>query len=157
MKARAQTSPHLKYSSAEKLMNILKRPKVKNIDSNIQKMLDKIAQSCETCMTFSRSPHRLRVTSPPEKFIFSEEVAIDLMWLEGKAILHVVDCRTHFNSASQFKGHSVEDLWEAYIERWSSLYAEYSRKLRVDQELLHVYQLLATVRHFCQRATTFWY
>ena len=54
------------------------------------------------------------------------------MWLEGKAILHVVDCQTHFNSASQLKGHSVEDVWEAFVKCWSSLYTGYPNKLRVD-------------------------
>ena len=55
------------------------------------------------------------------------------MWLEGKAILHVVYCRTLFNSALQLKGHSVEDVWETFIKFWSRLYTGYPRKLRVDQ------------------------
>ena len=122
-----------KHPSTDKLMNLLKRSKLKDVDRNTRKMLEEIAQSCETCTTFSRPPERFRVTSPPDQIIFNEEVALDLMWLEGKAILHVVDCHTHFNSASALKGHSVEDVWEAFIKCWTSLYTGYPRKLRVDQ------------------------
>ena len=57
-------------------------------------MFDEIDRSCETWMAFSCPPLLFRVTAPPDKFITNEEVAIDLAWLGGKAIIRVVDCHT---------------------------------------------------------------
>ena len=122
-----------KHPSTEKLLNLLKRSKVSNVDAHTRKMLEEIREACKTCMVFSRPRERFKVTVPPDKIIFNEEVAIDLMWLEGNAILHVVDCQTHFNSACELKGQSVEDVWDAFMKCWSSLYTGYPRKLKVDQ------------------------
>ena len=122
-----------KHPSTEKVMNLLKRTKIGDVDSNTRKLLEEIRQSCETCNTFSRPRERFKVASPPGRIVFNEEVPLDLMWLEGKAILHVVDCHTHFNSASALIGHSVEDVWDAFVKCWSSLYTGYPKKIRVDQ------------------------
>ena len=122
-----------KHPSTDKLINLLKRSKVSGVDANTKKMLEEIRQACETCTKFSRPRERFKVTIPPDKIVFNEEVALDLMWLEGNAVLHVVDCQTHFNSACKLKGHSVEDVWEAFVKCWSSIYTGYPRKLKVDQ------------------------
>ena len=122
-----------KHPSAEKLYNLLKRSKVADVDSDTRRLLEEITKSCNTCATFSRPPQRFRVTIPPDEIVFNKEVALDLMWLEGKAVLHVVDCQTHFNSAAFLKGQSVEDVWDAFLRCWSSLYTGFPLKLRIDQ------------------------
>ena len=63
-------------------------------------MLEEITKACETCQTYGNKPQRFKFSIPNEKVIFIREVALDLMWLNGKAALHVVDIDTHFNSAS---------------------------------------------------------
>ena len=124
---------HFKHLGTDKLLNLLKRSQVKDVDASTRRMLEEIVESCETCMRFSRPPQHFRVTTPPDKIIFNEEVTLELMWLEGKAILHFADCHTRFNSASQLKGRNVGYLWEAFIKCWSGLYTGYPRKVLVDQ------------------------
>lgn len=80
-------------------MNLFKIFKVKDVDESTRKLLEEISQQCETCNVFASTPQRFKVPLPPEKIFFNEEVALDLTWLEGKAIFHVVDCETHFTSA----------------------------------------------------------
>lgn len=96
-------------------------------------ILEEIALSCETCMVLSRPSQFLRETAPPDKIFFNEEVSIDLMWLEGNATLHDVDCQKHFNSAYQLKGHIVEDLSESLVKCSLSFYTGYPHNLRVDK------------------------
>lgn len=55
------------------------------------------------------------------------------MWLDGKAVLHVVDAHTHFSGAEFLKGQSVEDVWEAFIQCWDSLYTGFPETIKVDQ------------------------
>lgn len=68
-----------KHPSVDKLLNLLKRSKVKDVDSSTRVMLEEISKACETCNVFSRPPQRFRVAIPPDKIIFNEEVALDLM------------------------------------------------------------------------------
>jgi len=55
------------------------------------------------------------------------------MWLDSKAVLHVVDIDTHFNSASFLQGQTVEHVWDAFLSCWTTLYTGHPEKVRVDQ------------------------
>lgn len=59
---------------------------------------------------------------PPFDVTFNREVALDLMCIDGKAALHVVDLETHFIPASFLKHQTV-----------ASLYIGYPEKMRVDK------------------------
>lgn len=70
---------------------------------------------------------------PNDEVIFNREVALDLMYIDNKAVLHVVDIDTHFNSAQFLKGNTVEQVWDAFLTCWSTLYIGHPNKIRVDQ------------------------
>lgn len=44
------------------------------------------------------------------KIVFNHELSIDLMWLEGHPILHVVDTHTHFMNANILRSEKAEDI-----------------------------------------------
>jgi hypothetical protein len=46
----------------------------------------------------------------PDSIIFDHTLAIDLVWLEGKAALHVVDLHTQFSVAGFLQRQSVDDV-----------------------------------------------
>lgn len=123
------------HPSASKLFSLLKRSKLSNVDNNTRQMLDDISNACSTCQIFSAKPQRFKVSMPNEKVIFNREVALDLMWLDGKRTptLHIVDIDTHFNSAAILKGQTVEHVWDAFLTCWSTLYTGFPQKIRVDQ------------------------
>ena len=124
---------HFYHPSARKLLSLIRRSNLEHIDKSTRTMLEEISQSCSTCQTFSRKPQRFKVSMPNEKVIFNREVALDLMWLDGKAILHVVDIDTSFNSAHFLKGQTVEHVWDAFLNCWTTLYVGHPIKMRVDQ------------------------
>lgn len=124
---------HFHHPSPGKLLSLIKRSNLTNVDANTKQILEEISQSCSTCQTFSSKPQRFKVSLPNEKIIFNREVALDLMWLENKAVLHVVDIDTHFNSAKILSGQTVESVWEAFLECWTTLYTGFPDKIKVDQ------------------------
>lgn len=70
---------------------------------------------------------------PNDKIILNRAVALDVMWLDGKATVHVVDVDTHFISASFFTSHRVDKIWESFLECWTTLYTDFQTKVKVDQ------------------------
>ncbi len=47
--------------------------------------------------------------------VFNREVALDLMWIENKAVLSVVDIMTGFNSATFLSYQTTEAVWDPFV------------------------------------------
>jgi hypothetical protein len=75
----------------------------------------------------------------PKKCIFNEELALDLMLIDGHKILHVLDTRTHFSSAVCLRSQSVEGVWAAFLHAWATLCIGYPNRMRVDQRSTFTY------------------
>lgn len=124
---------HFHHPEASKMYNLIKRAKPEHATPETRAMLEQIGKACETCQVFSAQPQRFRVSLPPNKIVFNKTVAMDLMWLDKKAVLHVVDTHTHFNSAAFLRGHTVEDVWNAFLKCWATIYVGFPEKIKVDQ------------------------
>eukprot|EP00171_Calliarthron_tuberculosum_P022791 IDg22791t1 len=123
---------HFKHPSDEKLWNLIKRAAPQHADTETRNLLASITRACETCTVFSAPPQRFRVSFPPSKISFNKNVAVDLMWLDHQAVLHVVDTETYFNAAAFIKHHTVESLWDSFVYCWAALYTGFPEKLKVD-------------------------
>lgn len=124
----------LLHPSTDKLFQLLKRAQPEKVDESIHRMLHQISMACEQCREFTQRPFRFRASIPPNQIVFNHEVAIELMWLEGNPILHVVDTHTGFQNATILKGKLVYDIWYAFIECLASSYIGYPSIIRLDQE-----------------------
>ena len=107
---------HFFHPSVGKLFNLLKRARPERADTDVRQMLEEITKACEECRNYSVKPFRFRAAFPPEHVIFNHEIALDLMWLEGQPVLHIVDTHTHFQNAIVIKSKSTRDVWDAFIE-----------------------------------------
>ena len=127
---------HLRFfhPSVGKLYNLLKRARPKDTNNNVYKILEDITRACNECRNHAVKPFRFRAAFTPERVIFNHELALDLMWLEGQPILHIVDTHTHFQNAIVLKSKSTRDIWDAFVEGWASVYMGYPNRMRVDQE-----------------------
>ena len=128
------------HPASDKLLILLKLARPSHVNSETRKTLEKIKEACDTCQRFGPTPVRFKVSLPTEDDIkFGEELSIDLMWLDGKAVLHIVDTATRFSAASfldssgQDYGQSVEGIWLSFIEIWCAMYTCYPNRLRMDQ------------------------
>lgn len=118
---------------AQKLYNLIRRSRPEDATPETRQLLGDISRRCHTCQTFGARPLRFKVAMPDEQLVFNEELSMDLMWLDGKAVLHMVDTATGFNAAETLPGQSVEHVWQAFVSGWAALYPGYPNKLRVDQ------------------------
>lgn len=61
------------------------------------------------------------------------------MFLDGKAVLHIIDTVTRFLAATFLDtygakfGQSVEGIWLVFVMTWCNIYTEYLNKLKTDQ------------------------
>lgn len=124
---------HFHQPSPSKLLALIKRSKLSDADAETKTLLQEILDSCDACKQCLITPEHFKVSLPPDKIIFNKELAMDVMWLGNKAVLHVIDTDTHFNSASILKGHSVEDVWKSFLSCWVTLYQGYPDTIHTDQ------------------------
>ncbi len=124
---------HCKHPTSGKLYEVVKRARSNQVDKATRQLLEKITKACETRQTFSASLQRFRASLPPSDIVFNREVALYLMWIEKKAVLHVVDIETGFNSATFLSYQTDEAVWDAFVICCASLYIGFPTKMRADQ------------------------
>jgi hypothetical protein len=63
--------------------------------------LQQIASACETRQKLGPKPIRFKVSLPNMKdIVFGDELSIDLMFIDGQVVLHVVITMTRFSAAT---------------------------------------------------------
>ena len=106
---------HFCHLSTDKLYEVIKRARPSQVDESTRKLLEEITRSCEKCQTFSTLPQRFPVSLPPSNIVFNSNISMDLMWIDMKAALHVVDLETNFSSASFLPNQTLEGVWDAFV------------------------------------------
>lgn len=77
-------------------------------------MIDKITKSCQTFQAFIVPPQRFTVSLLPSEITFNRKDSLELMWIEHRTYLHVVDIERHFSAAVFIKAHTVESGCESF-------------------------------------------
>lgn len=125
---------HVLHPSVAKLFQSFRRAQPAEATGELYRTKKSISQYCGSCRSYSRDPFSFRATIGPEQFVFNLEMAIDLMWVAGNQVLHVVSTRTNFPNATVLRIKRTEDIWVAFVECWESVYVGYPRVARLDQE-----------------------
>lgn len=122
------------HPAGKRLHALLTKTKVDNLDHDTLKILAKINKACHTCQKFGSKPVTFKASLPPNKSVFRDELSLNLQWIDGDAVLHVVDTVTKFSTATFLDqyGHSTEGLWTAFVECWCTLYTGFPNSLRTD-------------------------
>jgi hypothetical protein len=127
------------HPSGDNLLNILKRARPDDTNQETIKLLQQIASACETGQKLGPKPIRLKVSLPNmEDIVLGDELSINLMFIDGQTVLHVIDTATRFSAATFLDSHngsfgqSGEGVWLALIETWFTLYTGYPNRLRID-------------------------
>ena len=64
--------------------------------------------------------------------MFNRTLLMDLMFLDSKAVLHII-CKDTLFSATQFvKGQSTADIWNEYMAIWSNPYVGHLDMIHAD-------------------------
>ena len=116
------------HPSAGKLYNLLKRAGLEAVDSKTLEQLEEIVSRCEPCQRIRNAPLRFRVSAGHENVRFNAFAYIDIMYLDGRPVLHIVDEATRF-SAARFLPKTTTD-------------ASQFRKIFAELSALHDVELL---------------
>ena len=120
------------HPTVNNLMNLFKRARIQDLPADTRASLEDIASRCDTCQTFSAKPYRFSC-SMPDTVVFNDTLAIDLLWLDGKAALHVVDLHTHFSAAGFLQRQTVDDVWTTLLTIWACVYPGLPHVIKADQ------------------------
>lgn len=80
------------------------------------------------------------------KLVFGDDISDDLMFLNDKASLKVIDTATRFSSATILDihesnyGQSTEEVWVASMKCWCTMYTTYPPRIRFDQGFVSMYK-----------------
>jgi len=83
---------------------------ITDLDLEAVKHINKI---CKHCQLQSKAPMRFRF-SLKEDLNFNAVIVVDIIYLEGKPVLHIVDTATSFQNARfLFRNTSTKAIWQA--------------------------------------------
>ena len=124
---------HKKFSHVypQKPFNLLKKAN-ENVGNSDLSILKEISQECYPCQKFTRDPLRY-VASAPEDIQFNHEVALDIMYIRKRPILHVLCAGTRFNVAAFVEDRSSETIWKTFNKIWINPYSGAPHLLRAHQ------------------------
>lgn len=125
---------HFHHPSSSKLLNLIRRNDPTKADSSVKKILEEISAAFEHCQEYSSGPLRFRASITPDELVFNQELAIDLLWLNKKPVIHFVDTHTNYQNAAFVATKSSEELWKLFMNTWVTTYVGYPSTLRLDRE-----------------------
>lgn len=138
------------HPAAEKLHNLLRRARPTDVTRNTLRHLKQIARECNLCQFQTARPHRFKFTIRDDKQ-FNQSIYVDIMTLERKPVLHIVDEATRYQAARWLPSVSSASIWRALRLAWIDTYlgppnvigTDASNALtldafRIDANLFHV-------------------
>jgi len=124
---------HFSYASPERLYAVMRRAKTEGAVPETLQRLQDVAAACDVCQRLAKERGRFRAALPEGEVIFNRVVLIDLMFLRGRAVLHIDDQDTLFSAATFLRDvKSTAAVWDAYMSVWVTTCASYSHHIHFD-------------------------
>lgn len=121
------------HASVQRIHDAIKRAEPKQITPETRKMLKDIQERCKECQYMAPKPYIMKLSVPYEDVVFNSEVVIDIMYIQGAPVLHVVDRATHFQAARFLNVVSSKEIWQKFMEMWVLAYLGAPDNIRHDQ------------------------
>lgn len=100
-----------------KIINLLKLARPWKTDEQTEEHVEEIAKNCDTCQRQTTAPVCFKVTLLLEEdLIFGDELSVYLIFLDGNAVLHIIDTTTLFSAATflDCNGELTDNPWKEY-------------------------------------------
>ena len=94
------------------LINVLKRANPEKMTKEVKQHINDLMKRCGICAENLSKPKRFKLTVGSSHPRFNRIVAADIMFIENRAILHVVDETPHFSTASFLQSQKSKDVWK---------------------------------------------
>lgn len=63
---------------------------------------------------------------PNDNCVFNRAVSINLMYIDGRSILHCIEKDTNFNASSYLVNETTWHTWDTFTEIWVNTYIGFS-------------------------------
>lgn len=70
---------------------------------------------------------------PEDDTVFDQELKLYLMWLDSKAILHLVDVAFEYSNAVFLGCQRVEDVWDDFVTCWATVFTGHAAPICLDK------------------------
>eukprot|EP00971_Amphidinium_carterae_P181024 3590931-Amphidinium_carterae.1 len=117
------------HASKERMHDLLRTA---GASREVLDQVDPVCSTCSICRSWKR-PHDKVQTSSRLSHRFNETIQADVMFIERKPILHVVDEATRFSSAVWLHSTGDQDMILGLHESWLRTFGP-PKELRSDQE-----------------------
>ena len=67
-------------------------------------------------------PRRFKFPLRDDDCCFNHAIIVDIFFIDGRPVLHIVDEATRFQAAKFLKGQSNNDVWNAIRQSWIDVY-----------------------------------
>lgn len=109
------------HPHADKLYNVLKRSELPDVDSKTREILEGIKRKCLQCQRYVQAPRRFKFNLREDKE-FNHTIFVDIFYIDGRPILHVVDESTRYQAARWLPKISADAVWRALRMCWIDVY-----------------------------------
>ena len=108
------------HPSANRLIRLLERSG--HGDKLDKEAIHKLTKFCVLCQRNGKSPGRFKFTLRDENIDFNHSIIVDVMYITGSPLLHVVDEATRFQAARWLPNISAQATWNALRLCWIDVY-----------------------------------
>jgi hypothetical protein len=106
------------HPSADRLYRVLERSGHDDID---KKALHRLNKFCAHCQKYGKSPGRFKFTLRDD-IDFNYSIYVDIMYIDGQPVLHVIDEATRFQAARWLRDISAKHTWDILRLCWIDTY-----------------------------------
>ena len=118
---------HCQFSHphVNKLLDLINKAGMGN-DKELIDSLKEVSRNCKVCKVFSR-PSALPVVGLPMASEFNEVVAMDIKFLNGKMILHLIDHLSRYSAAAIISSKKPNEIISKIFKVWISVFGPPSK------------------------------
>jgi hypothetical protein len=98
-------------------------------------LLKDISKSCHACQFYYSKPNHFQIRDPAA-IVFNHEIQLDLMYLRGKPVLHIVDVAKTFSTANFLLAQDVSSVWNTFLTGCATLYIGFPECILADQDFV---------------------
>ncbi len=106
------------HPSVRRLVDILHRAGYHDVQ---QRAIEHLTKYCHYCQLYGKAPSRFRFTLKDD-YDFNHCVIVDVMYLDSKPVLHVIDEATAFQAARFLRDMTAKTTWETLRVCWIDVY-----------------------------------
>lgn len=121
------------HPNVSALFNLLKTARPERVDRPTRYAINRLSARCSTCTIFASKPRTFKLTIDHKDARFNLVVAANIMRINIKPVLPVVDEATNFGASCWLQKIYSDKVWKALLQCRSNLYLGPPEYLGVDQ------------------------